>query len=93
MKRKVNKEGFNVSAIYWTDSTGAEDMPREGLKPCNAVRIGIITDLTKDYVTLVGEIFEDGDQRVAQSIPMKMVKKIITLRSVAPSIKKVFNPK
>ncbi len=87
MKRiKKYRKGFNVSAIYWTDAS-------EGDKIYEAVTFGVITVLTKKFVTIIGEVFIDGDKRNESSIPMCMVRKIITLADTAPSIRKVFNKK
>lgn len=85
MKTK-KKEGFNISAVYWTDAA-------EGFDTWEAVTFGYITHLDKDKVTVIGEAFRDGDTRNETTIPMKIVKKIVTLKGTAPSIKKVFDLK
>ncbi len=86
MKKKVKDDGFNVSAVYWTDAA-------EGYDTWPAVTFGFITHLDKEKVTVVGEVFKDGDTRNESSIPMKIVKKIVTIKGNAPSIKKVFGIK
>lgn len=77
------KDGYNVSCVFWTDA--AEDD-----RPYEAVTMGVITKLDDKQVTIVGEWFIDGDQRNKSTIPIGMVKKIITLKDTCPSITKVF---
>ena len=86
MRKNKYRKGFNVSAVYWTDAA-------EGDKIYEAVTFGVVVKLTKKFVTIVGEVFIDGDKRNDTSIPICMVKKIMTIEGVAPSIKKVFGKK
>ena len=89
---KVKKEGFNVSAVYWTDATYSDE-GNENLKPANAVIFGVIIELNRKFIKVAGEVFDDGDFRRVQAIPRKMIHKIITLKDTPPEIEKVFETK
>lgn len=88
--RKLKEDGFNISAVYWKDATGHDEMPEGGLKPIRVVTLGVVLEVTKEHVLMVSECFEDESSRQITSIPRGMVKKIVTLKGVAPSLVKVF---
>lgn len=71
-KKRVRK----VAAVVWLDAT-FQDHHEDRLTPEWVITYGEIVDVTKEYITLVGEVHADKDARAKTSIPMGMVKKII----------------
>lgn len=88
-KAKPKKKGFPVYLIYWTDAT-KQDTPGDiPLTPANGVTAIMKPEIGEAYIRGYGEVFDDGDCRLATAIPAGMVKKIVRV-GFAPSIAEVF---
>lgn len=72
-----------VVAVHWLDAVMSDE---QGARPMHAVTFGLLTELNeeKKYITVAGEVFEDGDGRLNTSIPLGMVRSIEVVKIKLP---------
>lgn len=89
-KTKQKNKGFPVYAVYWIDATKKDDLAEgEELTPSYGVTVIMRPEVGANYLSGLGEVFDDRSGRNAISIPAGMVKKIVRV-GFAPSITDVF---
>ena len=79
--RKRSRKGptLKVVAVHWIDAakvsdTGGREVSHSEIDPVHVLTLGFIVGETKEYIKLVGEIFDDGATREGHAIPKACIK-------------------
>ena len=86
----LEAKGIPLVAVWWVDTVfRLEVTPAKDHRPCPVVTVGFVLEDLPDRVTIISELFSDGDTRQSTSIPRGVIKQIRTVGHVkAPAFVK-----
>mgnify|MGYP001586955931 CR=1 FL=1 len=80
--RRNHRKRFNLVAVLWVDAKIHSDEETPLPYPVPALTCGLLIENNPQRVTVAFEMFGDGDMRQKQSIPRKMVLRVIPLKQL-----------